>query len=624
MGLKECFALASGNKTANEFTREQTNELLLAKKNGVLNTECRKHKEWGPILMNYCWNRETKGQSIDCIYKTAEYLTKFDRQENGLLCDYHEVVDHGVYSYENGRTPIDPALTTSEEGVFDICMFKFLVAKDRQIWKGSKVLWSGRVQMNNVGWLDDTVIMGEGIDQAYQIATSLQSWSANKKSKGNSDDPFAFMAERGWNMLNILLGLDDMNIRGYQLIYAMEFCDGSIERLYEVLDGDRSQDLCDYVNMKSAKDFLAGDTSHNQVAVTNGASFCYDSTDSFMHVNGMQLNMTEFTAPGYAAKECSKLAVDYSSLDVVNRIDTESALRICKARGFQLLRIVNRKSTFGDQNTWIGLYNPETKDYIVASSATPGDICYGGVSLFIHRTIPDEDRRSTYDWNCSSGGHNDQDGTYYEFTHHDGLFRHWEQSKKFVPAVDYNWSLIGFNSYGIPIPKYFELPFMRDAEVFDKLGNKAACIMRDMGSYYFEKLVDGILCLYDQEVKSSVSPHYALYEDWFFKNGLVNLVSAWEASDSQSLGVVALVLAWLKVPDDIVDRLAEGASEYYKKRDAEYGGTSRSWGIVRESNYDIFNKLRKKGLNKTNLLDAVVNGYKLPDPATLPVKLPWL
>lgn len=623
MGLQDKLMYATGNSEIDGFSRAQVEQFLLAEKCGVPNTECKKHREWGSIFMNYCWNREKEGKSLDCIYKAADYLGRFPREKGCTICDQLDIVDYAVHTFEDGRNPIGPERATSENGIFDACMFKFLAARDRQLAKGAKTLWSGRVSMSDVGMMDDTVIMGEGIEKANEIAGQLQSWSANKRSTLKSDNPFDVMVERGWNMLNILLGLDDMNIRGYQLIYAMEYCDGSIEKLYEVLSGDRSQELCDYINMKSAQDFMAGNGMHNQIAVSDGASFCYPGTDAMMRVGDMKLTMNELTAPTFAQKECTKMQVDYSTLDIINQVDTESALRICAARGFQLLKIQNRNGKFGDANTWIGLYNPETKDYIVAPSATPKNICYGGVSLFVHRTIPASERHSTFGWRGSSGGHNDQDGMYYEWTYDDGLFRNWEQSKMFLPAVDYDWSKIGFDSYGIPIPKYFELPFMRDAEMWDILGNDACLVMREMGHYHFEKLVNGLLCLYDEELKNSVSPHYALYEDWFFNGGFADLASIWDAEEDQSWKVVYLVLAYLKVPDDIIERIADGITLYYKDRDERSNSNRTAWD-KKENNSSKFAKMRKKGLNKTKLLDAVVNGYKLPDPAALPIKLPWL
>lgn len=47
MGLRNMMGLASGDSVVDGFTRDQVQQLLLAEQNGVPDTECRKHKEWG-------------------------------------------------------------------------------------------------------------------------------------------------------------------------------------------------------------------------------------------------------------------------------------------------------------------------------------------------------------------------------------------------------------------------------------------------------------------------------------------------------------------------------------------------------------------------------------------------
>lgn len=620
MGLKSTLELASGDSTVNGFTREQVQQLLMAEQNGAPNTVCKEHKEWGQTLMNYCWNREARGEDISCIYLTADHLQKFPKNEDGTLFDEYQVINHCVRCYQLGKSPIDPDNARAEDGTIDMCMLMFLQAKYEMLCSGSNLLWSGRVSMSNVSMWDGDVIMGEGIQRAKDIVSQLQSWSANNQSKALSD-PLGAMNERAWSMMNILLGLDDMNIRGYQLIYAMEFCDNSVEKLYEVLGRNRSQELCDYVNMKSAKDYLAGDKSHNQVAVTGGASFCYDG-----NVRGplwgqeIKLTMDYSDATAYVAKECSKLSVDYSKLDIINEVDFESAIRICEARGFRFLRMVNRKGKHADNLTWLGMYNPDTKDYIVAPSCEQRNVCYGGVELTIHRTFPAGS--SAYrGWEVSRGGHDDQDGMYFEFTHNEGLFKHYEESLPFVPEVDYDWSKIGFDFHGIPIPKYFEMPFLTDADLFSMCSPRAAGALRNMGAWCFEKIINAFMCLYDEELKNSISPHYVLYEDWFYKNALTKLAGRYTAYDN-SVPVIELAVAYLKVPDDIMNKLNAGAAEYFKMRDARINETNRGGRISDE--YGKFQELLQSGTSDRDLIDEVVRVYGLPDPADLPIKMPWL
>lgn len=628
MGLRNMMGLASGDSVVDGFTRDQVQQLLLAEQNGVPDTECRKHKEWGPTLMNVCWNKEKEGKDIAPIYRVAEWLSVLPKDENGLLYDNCDIVLCAYKLSSNYVSLPDVGKYINDDGIVDECMLKFVMEKEKMISEGADVLWSGRVSFNNVDMFNDSIIMGEGIKKAQDIASSLQSWSANKRTQNNPDDPLGTMGMRAWNMMNILLGLDDMNIRGYQLIYAMEYVDGSIEKLYEVLDGGRSQELVAYVNKKSAEAYMGGYRSQNQVAVCSGASFCHDGSMGRSDMNRSSLIMTMDKAEDFATANVQPISVDYSKLDIVNRVDFESAIRICEARGFEIVRFVPRQRERGERVGSLIMYNQKTRDYIVANSCMDDNISYGGTSLYVHRTIPQERWRETFDWLGSSGGHDGQEGMYYEWTYNDGLFKYWEHSLDFVPEKDYDWSLIGFGHYGIPIPKYFDMPVIYSGTLQDSLDPKAYYLMHDMGSYYFEKLVNKILCLYDEELKNSCSPHYSLYEDWFYSHAVTSDNSWWEPEDEESSGALALALTYLKVPDDIVKRLEQGAAEWFKSRDERDREQQQRGGwlsnIGKKSRYDRFMSIAKNGINKSSIAEQVISVYGLPDPQTLPIVLPWL
>lgn len=329
MGLKGLLNKATGDEgNQSEFDEQQVDQLLLAEQEGVPNTECRKHNEWGPTLMNYCWNREKEGKPIDVVYKVADYLKLFPTDKKYLYDDMN-TISYGIKAFECGRQPIDPLSLTADRS-FDKDMFKFVSVRDAMIMNGDPVLWSGRISMNNTGMFNDTIVMGEGIPKAVEIASQLQSWAINKRRKSSEYgdfNPEAQLANNIWNSASILLRLDDMNIRGYQLLYAMEYTDGSIEKLYEILDAGRtSSQLVDYINMRSAKDYLAGDVTHNQVAVDSLASFCYDRTDFFVANDRLTLNLDPLSAEQYAKLDIQPIKTDWASLDICNTVDLESHL----------------------------------------------------------------------------------------------------------------------------------------------------------------------------------------------------------------------------------------------------------------------------------------------------------
>lgn len=508
---------------------------------------------------------------------------------------------------------------TTNESARNECLCEFQKVKQELCEKGAYRLSSGRISINECDMFDVIAMMGEGIQEAENILYALRNWAANKKNgflSTTNDDPWTRMNNRAFNMHNIMLRLDDMNIRGYQILYAAEYTDNCIEKLFKILDSN-NQDavsalsgMINYINMKSAKAYLNGDSSKNQVAVTGGASFCHLG-NLYLLANERTLNMDHEYAKSLASVEVKPAGVDYSKLDIINIVDTETAIRIIESRGFRLIKSVARKQRFGDDETkCLIFYNPETKDYVTANSAIPKNINYGGTELITHRT-------GARFLNCSSGPLEGQEGRYYEFTHHDGLFREWEETKQFIPKKDYNWMKIGFGNYAVPVPKYFELPFIRDSDLWDKLGDRAANVMYSMGSFYFENMVNAVLCLCDEELVNSCSPHYAMYKEWFMHNALYEF-AGWLTSDNSDAAEIArAVFAWLRVPQSIVDEIVENTRVMFAERDK-----SDNW--EGSSNEKDFIKLAKKLTRPSKIADAIIKGYGLPDPSELPVKLSWL
>ena len=623
MGLKSVIDKASGDVCYKGFNRAQTEQLKLAE-SCVTNSECFRHPEWGPTLMNLCFNREKAGDSISGIYYLADWLKKyFPIGEDGILYDDTDTVIEASKFFKHGSTPPTPEF--KEDGSFNLAKFKFDIVKNKALLSGSTPLFSGRLKIpTELNFGDDAIFMGEGDEEGYRIAKQLKSWAANNKSNTdlfNPNDPVDRFVERGWNMFSILLRLDDMNIRGYQLKYAMDYADGSVQKLFEILNEGRSQEMCDYINMKSAKDYLDGDLSRDQIAVTSGASYQYSGGEMYFGGEPMQLKMNDLTAQEFAAKDVKSLSLDYSKLDIRDEISIESAIRICEARGFRIIKRFRRKAKFDDV-TYLLFYNPKTRDYVHADSATDENVCYGGVEWTAIRTIPDSRRCVTYGFNGSSGGLDGQDGTFFTYTQHEGLFRAWDTLLEFVPENDYDWTKIGFGHHNIPIPKYFELPFLRDADMFDVLSEQAFFVMRDMGSYYFEGIVNAVLCAYDEELINSLSPHYALCKEWLLKNMLRNCAGWYTGGDSGAMARASAAFSYLKVPDDILSEIISNTRIQFAERDVQ---DRAFWQGRKEINNEMdFMKLAKKLRNNDEVAEAIVKGYELPDPNSLPVKLPWL
>lgn len=575
------------------FTKAQQAQLDLALEHGVENSVCQGHPEWGPTLMNLCWNREKTGDPISPAVRAGEWLCRNLPMKDGVAEDDFRIVMHVFKAFDSDDVPAVPVFKPG--GSLDMDAYLFQIARLELIWKGGPVLWSGRISVNNAGPLVLPVIMGEGVPEANAIAGQLQSLAANKAETEPSREPMEKMLDRQLAMQMVLLTLDDMNIRGYQIPYALEYAGGSTEILYGLLNDGRSEELCAYVNMRSARDCLAGKPERCQAAVPSGASFCHDGLLSDFALNRSSLAISRASAENFAAEDVKPLETNWSRLDVTSGIDLAQTEKILSARGFEQVRKIKREDRYDGTPVYsLVWYRPETRDYVTAPSAMDDNACYGGMHLTVHRDPGAMTAGKDFWWKCSSGPDKDPSTRYFEFTNHDGLFQHYDDACA-AGTCDPDWEKIGFGSYGIPVPEYFKLPFLRRNEI--DTGNASMdALMADMGGYYFERLVNNVLCYYDAALASSPSPHYALYENWFLSDGVRDAVG-WKYGKKSDLAMLcAAAFAWLEIPDDTV-RLFTASLDY--EHPEEF-------------------------LNGAALAAGLARAYGLPGPAALPVPLPWL
>lgn len=61
----------------------------------------------------------------------------------------------------------------------------------------------------------------------------------------------------------------------------------------------------------------------------------------------MDLNLDVLNFNDYLSDSIKAMKIDYSTLDIRSEIDSETAIKICKAWGFELIHDVVRKTQFG-------------------------------------------------------------------------------------------------------------------------------------------------------------------------------------------------------------------------------------------------------------------------------------
>lgn len=592
------------------LTEAQENQVRMAAQFGVSHTACREHPEWGPNLMNLVWNRERAGKDLTPAYLAAGWLRKnLGLREDGCLYDDIEVLSYVFRAFERGGRPMCPVF--DDRGAFDRTEYLFRITRDKALVNSAAILPSGRVSLPDyMEFLDDVRLMGEGLKEAEDILVRLKKWAADEPEaqtgNGEQDMQNAFN-RRQWRMTSILLTLDDMNLRGYQLPYALRYAGGSTEVLFRTLWDGRSRELCDYVNDRSIDDFRAGDSTHNQIAVSHGASFQREPSIGWERI---RLTMDERHIP--PMRNTPALTPDWGSLDIKNDITAWEAMRICRASGFELVREIPYMES-GERSRQQIWYHPETKDYLVFGAIQEKDACYGGVRLLMHRTP----QWYLDDTDCSSGPHKGQPGRYFEFTQHDGCFRCWHKMRYFLPKEDYDWNKIGFSHYGIPIPDYIRTPHVTDRE--DAMSPSLRYLMENLGGLHFSHLANALIALSDKELSASPSPHYALLTDWVMKNALQGPGGWYTGQDEGACKVASLVFTYLRVPDGMIREMVEHTAKYF----AELDERKRAMG-GRPEHGKAFRDLAKSLTNRDPDIGQIMKACRLPDVDKLPVLPDWI
>ncbi len=175
--------------------------------------------------MNWCWSYEKEGKDINVILNLARFLEDNFPRVDGLVgadCDIMNII---IRCYDNGGTPYVPELLSDGRVNYESYMFKMI------IWElgglNAEKLSSGRLKFtDSMGFGVMEHLMAEGDKEVYDIVSKLKDYAA--MSAGDSPLGIATV-NRQWKEMSILFTLDDMNIRGYQIRYALEYTDGSVE-----------------------------------------------------------------------------------------------------------------------------------------------------------------------------------------------------------------------------------------------------------------------------------------------------------------------------------------------------------------------------------------------------------
>ena len=329
------------------------------------------HSEWSPEAMNCVWSKINKGEDLEDFFK---FLPHSGKDDSGLLGRFDKILAFSVVSEISGdrqnqliANPAETCITYAElnpecsdlELVFNTLIHIFKIKPT-----------TGRVKLSECiskNTLLSTSLMSEGITEAKVILDSLHQLDNSEYA------------------LSIIYSADDCNIRGNQLIYALEYCGGDYSLLYKKL-GCRDSTMISYINqcIQLNCNFLA-DGYTLPKAVSDGASFT-EGRGFDPPVNCKILKEDNFN-------KCIKpLELDYSLLSINKTTSLEMGMKILYSLGFEdvyneEILDLNGKPyvSFLDDGACnnIILHSPSNGSLVVIDCATMGNILFGGMNIMI-------------------------------------------------------------------------------------------------------------------------------------------------------------------------------------------------------------------------------------------------
>lgn len=628
---------------ATEFDEFQKRQFVIADEFGLSNSEIKKHPEWSSTFMNFYINKEHNGEDLGVMYIAADFLKKHRLPSDVQAKQIGNTIDGLSTLVDAIERGIDiDKIVPMKDGMLDYDMWLFRLTEEIMKDDESKILLSGRVVLPDNFFKID-IIMAEGLPRAKDICNKLSFYNADfNETHHNYNDltsAFPYIADRMWDMSSILMKLDDMGIRGRQLIDAVEYAGGTEQGLFDVLKEGRSKELVDYVNKKAAERIKNGESNKEYIAVTDGASF--DKMNSFnsggfgawmepfrnMAEAKYSYRINNINYEDYLDIAVKAREIDYLQYDIVNNVDTETAIKIAEARGFKLIRrFETGKNFFDEKEESILMYSDETGAVLRANGATNKNFCFAGsdITFVTNKPLPYENRL-----HCSNGPVGDYDKThmrYYQWSYNNGLFSVYDNLPQNIKIDDSKFlTFIQGGFCHLPVPKYFDFPFVQERDLYKSLGATAKYIS-EMNQYHFENIINFIVMHYDEELFASNCPMYTPFKDEkFFLSQLHNAGSYWSSYNiHETFTTMRLAFLYLNVPEDMVSKCVEALRQYAISKDDEIRNLNEERGWHKESSYvEMFDEY----------VDIIVNGFEgeekifevidFPKPETLPVNLPW-
>lgn len=363
--------------TIDQFNINQKEQIDLAKNYFHLeNSAIYNHPEYDAMFMNCIINRESKGSPvfIEDIVNFFKPIRETDVKGDEIGSDLEVLSLLYKILDSNYTLPVFTGEYNSKQLSYELLAYLLDC-------KHAEKTNAGRYKVNDNNNIE--LLMSEGSTKAYKIINTLKQIAASKERHSSDSNIESMLLNRMFNMYNILLCLDDMNIRGVQIEDALKYTNGSLPELAKILMApQRSKELVEFVNNEAAKRIQAGISKKEQIAVLSGASF----TDSFLFssFNRQEYRMSVINYEQYLS-DMKPIKLNYEQMDLEKGTDIETGIKICEAHGFEkVLDVKIDKQSNYSADRVLFFYNRKSQDYLV-SVCDEQDFSYGETYIYAYR-----------------------------------------------------------------------------------------------------------------------------------------------------------------------------------------------------------------------------------------------
>lgn len=462
--------------------------------------------------------------------------------------------------------------------------------------------------------LKDDYLMSEGNHKVSTVLSEIRGVALKEKETSSFEN--GSMMDRLDCMMQVSFDLDKFNIRGVQILDAMDYTKGSAQLLYEIIRNrqpDEISALIEYINSKAALRIKNGESLEENIACLNGL----DSFNS-EYIGKYNLVMTKENVSSYL-RDAEPLSFDFSKIDICSFTNKKAALDAAGARGFRVIKDTN--PTFEDERlSSIIMYNNKTGAIIDAPGVSEDNFCYSGCELYF---TAKGDLRHSFDDNVSFNRVPESDLIKCQSSYIDGLFSYYDK------CVD---KIIPSNIFVLPIPSYVRSddayfitsethPFINDVLV-DKNRNLSSRV------YAIDGTINLLLLKYDSEIQNSGVPIYEslkdkeIFKDDSFIESLILTSGLYVHEIEAGLNILNIAFCYLQVPEDVQSKIV-GAIENVLVNDFDrYSGSPLTKNLTIKNVHEIFQEykvVKNDNVSMNKLFDAL----DFQEVKTIPVNFPW-